>query len=249
MSRAPYADAGAAQRGALDRLAAIEVTSKTHLKYALIVSDVIGRVGSYSKLSDQVRRRQLAERFRVSDDTVTRALKWAADHGVISWGPGKPGQQWVLGLIPTPQLKPQHADFAEGGSPHGKAEVAATTEKKYPRRKDTPLPPAPTAPAEPVAAEGRINQQMEIHWPALTAKQRATITAGAVPLLTSFTIDQVLTLLTCDKRDVRTPYGALKTRLKNPRYWTTRSTVGGAPSPREAFADGARIIDWAGAAA
>ena len=98
--RAKYADAGKAQRDAMARLAAVPVTPKT-FTYWQIAAFVVSTVGSWSRLRDEVRRSEVAERFGVSSRTVSRAMEWAAANGILEWTAGEPGRAWIAGLTPA----------------------------------------------------------------------------------------------------------------------------------------------------
>lgn len=244
MSRARYADAGQAMRDAMDRLSRVEVTGKT-LNYSRIVSWVICRVGSYSRIADQISRKEAADVFGVDLKTISRALRWGVDQGVIGWTDSGPRGAWTASLLPavamvTPgQIDPAPLDTSPPD--------VSTTEKKTNREENIPQPPAIEPQAAPADQEGRINLELEKTWGnKLTATQRAELVADAVGLLGRFTERQVINGLTCERRGVRRPVRALQTRISNPHRWFTSSTTGGAPSPREAFEDGARIVvEWA----
>jgi type II secretory pathway pseudopilin PulG len=152
--RALYRDAGRAQREAMRRLNALPLTAKDMDRYR-IVATVITQVGSYSQVSDEVRRAEVADQFDVSTRTVSRALEWAARHGVVAWAPGRAGAAWRLtlpidpwtgdagicpGVDPAP-LDSSGAHLSRGGGQDTRGSVHTSEVSEEKSEKNPPSPP------------------------------------------------------------------------------------------------------------
>lgn len=151
--RATYAEAGRAQREAMTRLNAVAIDAK-QMAYWQITATAISLVGTYSRVSDTVRRATVAEICGTNTKQVSRALAWAAKHGIVTWAEGKAGGEWCLSL-PTPWtedagncpgVETEPLDTSEAGSVQPPGQVAQgsvqPSEKAY-EKKTEKNPPAP----------------------------------------------------------------------------------------------------------
>ncbi|MFD6035739.1 hypothetical protein ACFWHF_14530 [Streptomyces griseoincarnatus] len=78
----------------LAALEAVQTTKKTRT-YRDITKVLLERLGASDSLP--VKRRELAAEIGVSDDTISRAIKWAEKLGLLSWTPPQiPGGLWCV---------------------------------------------------------------------------------------------------------------------------------------------------------
>lgn len=152
--RAEFATAGAAMRGAIDTaLADPDLT----LGEARVLLALVRDVGTYSRTTDRVYRARLAELAHASERTVGRALRRLDEVGAITYdagnGRGRPSRVVLetTGKGDT-ALSPFETGKGDTEAPE-RATPRCPAYEKTSREDLLPLPPAETAPPEPLSAQ------------------------------------------------------------------------------------------------
>lgn len=241
--RAVYKDAGKAQREAMRRLNAVPTSAK-QMDYWRITATAITQVGSYSQVSDEVRRSALADQCDVSPRTVTRALEWAARHGVLTWASGRAGGAWRLTLPSDPwtedagncpgvesaSLDSSGPHLSRGGGQNtaGTGHTSEVSEKKTEKN-----PPSPPTADEPDAAVtdgwgiGPLTIERAVAGLPVQPDQQAGLTDHARRLVAAgVPLEAVSAVMTPRLKTARSPVSVIRSRLtaiegmNGPQVWS-----------------------------